>query len=215
MASAINWDNLPSSKKNSSDGNGKRELNFIKFTNDSVHTIRPVGKAVWFYRFYYKPIRKYFIANVDPDTGESNLEELKEILGCDPEQRFAMNVIDRSDKKIKILQGPMTMLEQFAEVAQATGRKPGSKEGGDWRITSKGAGKSRRYNCNYLGSVPFTEEELEKIKNKDESKNEWYILEKVFKPSDMEYVQKMVNPESETNETNDSVDSDIDDDIDF
>jgi hypothetical protein len=200
MSFTINWENLPSSggkgnyKGQSSES--KRPLNFIKFTNNSVHLLRPVGKAYGYYRFYYKPAKKYVIAKVLIDESgavtESNLEYLKEVLKCDPDQRFAMNVIDRADKQIKILQGPVSMLQDFAEVSQQTGNKPGSAQGGDWRIKSTGDGKARRYHVNFLGPVQFTEEEMTRIKNPDKSKNEWYVLEQVFKPTPPDVIADLI-----------------------
>jgi len=208
MSYKLDWNNLASSgsKKGGNTKGDLKPLNFIKFTSDSKHIVRPVGAAHGFWRFWYAPARRYIIADVKVDdegkTTESNLEELKELLGCDPEQRFAMNVIDRSDEQIKILQGPMSMAQDFAEVAQQSGNNPGSSSGGDWRITSTGAGKSRRYRCNFIGPQPFTKEELARIKNPDKEKNEWYMLEQVYKPSDMEYVNKIVGGESTTTTTN-------------
>ena len=205
MSFKLDWENLPSSNEfkkksdSSSAGGTKRRLNFINFTDDSTHIVRPVGTARGFWRFYHPPTRRYFVANVEKDEKgrivESNIDELREILGCDPEPRFAINVIDRADQQIKILQGPMTIVEQMSEHAQTTKKRPGGPEGGDWKITSKGSKKSRRYNCNFLDSTPFTEEELNKINNPDQSKNEWYILKEVFKPSDADYVSKVVKGE--------------------
>jgi len=205
MSFKLDWNNLPSSGPKSGGGGGKkfegRPLNFLKFTDNSTHIVRPVGAAYAYWRFWYKAARKYIIAKVIVDEEgkviESNLEELKELLDCDPEQRFAMNVIDRADNQIKILQGPMNMAQDFAEVAQHSGNSPGGSNGGDWKITSKGAGKSRRYHCNFTGPQPFSQEELARIKNPDKEKNEWYVLEQVFKPSDMEYVHKLVNAQDE------------------
>lgn len=228
MSFSIDWNNLPSNKfKKSSgkkDGKDLKPLNFVKFTDDSSHILRPVGKAHGFFRFYYKPAKRYIIANVkidkDGQVTESNVEELKELLGCDPEQRFAMNVIDRSDKVIKILSGPMQMLNDFGDVAKSLNIVPGGMNGGDWKITSTGAGKSRRYRCNYLGQSPFTDEELTRIKNPDKSKNEWYILEDIYKPTDMKYVNKLVgkddvSPAAANVETEDLSTATTTEDIDF
>lgn len=204
MSFTINWDKLPSNKfkKGGKSGGGKdgdkkmKPLNFIKFTDDSSHIVRPVGKAHGFYRFYYKAAKRYIIAmvkmNDEGEITESNVEELQSLLDCNPEERFAMNVIDRADKVIKILSGPIQMLNDFADVAKAKGIVPGGMNGGDWKISSTGAGKSRRYRCNYLGPAPFTDEELLRIKNPDKAKNEWYILEDIYKPTDMKYVNKLL-----------------------
>jgi len=228
MPYEIDWNHLPSSfgKSGNSDSGNGRSLNFIKFSDNSTHIIRPIGKAVGFWRFWYKTAKRYITANVQIDDSgkiiESNIDELKELLGCDPEQRFAINVIDRDDKQIKILQGPMTMLEQFAEVSQTTGNKPGGTKGGNWKITSKGSGKARRYNCNFLGPEPFTKEELARINNEDKTKNEWYVLDQVFKPTPMEDVNSLIGETEKPQESkstteldDESVKASVDEDLEF
>lgn len=210
MSYKLDFNNLPSSKKKSSNNQKGRPLNFIKFTDNSKHIVRPIGSARCFWRFWYKPARRYVIAKVVVDDDgvvvEDNREELKEMLGCEPEQRFAINVIDRSDNEIKILQGPMSMAEDFAEVTQHTGNAPGGAKGGDWTIKSTGAGKSRRYHVNFTGPQPFSEEERARINNEDKTKNEWYILEQVYKPSDMDYVKKLVNGTTSNNDSSEDSD---------
>jgi hypothetical protein len=203
MSFEINWNKLPSSgqkkqftKTKKPLKEGQRPLNFIQFTGDSVHIVRPIGKAHGYWRFYYAPAKKYINAKVVMDKDgkeiESNLEELKELLDLEPELRFAMNVIDRADNQIKIMQGPISILDDFAEIAQEKQCKPGGKGGGDWKITSTGEKVTRRYKCRYLGPQPFSEEELMRIQNPDPKKNEWYILEDVYRPSDIEWVKRLV-----------------------
>lgn len=202
MSFEINWNKLPSSgakkqtKYKDNNKEGMRPLNFIKFGDGTTHIIRPVGKVHGFWRFYFAPAKKYITAKVTMDKEgnviESNLEELKELLGLEPELRFAMNVIDRADNQIKIMQGPISILDDFSEIAQETQSKPGGKSGGDWKITSTGENKARRYKCRFLGQQPFTAEELLKIQNPDPKKNEWYILEDIYKPSNMDWVNRIV-----------------------
>jgi len=212
MSFEIDWEHLPSTQKKTQKGGESKEfrpLNFINFGKDTTHIVRPIGKARGCWRFWCAAKRKYVYAKVILDNKgnivESNVDELKEILGTEPQQRFAINVIDRSDNEIKILEAPATLLADFGSVTKATGHNPGSAQGGNWKIDSAGDGKKRRYSCNYLGPVPFTDAEKLRIKNPDPLKNEWYLLEEIFKPTPIERVLEWMG-ESKTTSTEETSD---------
>lgn len=201
----------------------RRQLNFLKISPGESCIIRPVGKTEAFFRFWYEPAHKYIIADVKvDDSGEiisSNIDELQELLKSKPQHRFAMNVIDRSDQKIKIWSGPISVMEEFGAIAKIKGIKMGGKNGGDWKVSaekiSTGKAEYTSYKCEFLKTVPFTEEELSRIQNPDKAKNEWYILEKIYRPTSMEYVHKLMGQPVPGHSEEVTTSSSVDDDIEF
>lgn len=185
MATKFDWSSPIPKAPNKSGGGGPRPvINKIKFEAGSTHIVRPIGKCVTFYRFF--GAGRYWYAD------KEQLQEMQDLLKAEPQLRFAINVIDRADDVVKILEGPITMLEDFAEVAQSTKQAPGSAGGGDWKITSTGEKKARRYKVNFLGPQPFTEQETLRVKNPDPAKNEFYILEQVYKANDPKQVKERI-----------------------
>jgi len=196
MATKLDWNTVPKSGFKSGGGNNpdRREILRIKFTDDCSHIVRPVGPPVGFFSFFSPSLRRSFRC----DLGNAAVaKQLAEVLNCEPSQKFAINVIDRSDNVIKIMEAPMTVYEQMVDVCSVNKTKAGGKNGGDWKVSTKpvkrkGGGQSRRYTANFLGKEPFTEEELARIENEDPSKNEWYILDDIYKEDDPESVKQLI-----------------------
>lgn len=195
MATKLDWNSVPKSGFKSSNGSGK-PINRIKFTDNCSFIVRPIGKPVGFYNFFHKGLSRSFRCNLENSELANKIYEL---LSVEPSQKFAINVIDRNDNEIKVMEAPITVYEQMVDVSQTKKTKPGSNSGGDWKISTKKEGKGvRRYTANYLGPEPFSQEELKRINNEDPEKNEWYQLESLYREDDLEAVKELLEKSNVT-----------------
>jgi hypothetical protein len=87
-----------------------------------------------------------------------------------PQDRFAINAIDRADAELKVLEGSFAIFKVFGSWAKEVGEDKGEKisvghgvYGGDWKIEANGEGKLRRYTTTFIKERPVTKEEKEKI----------------------------------------------------
>lgn len=174
MASEVDWSSM-GGQKNS--GNGNR-VQFIKFQPDKGKTLRPVGKAVSFYKFFIPSTKKSVV--VDPEHRNEAAAKLSAHFGQEikPSLKYAINVIDREDNQVKILEGGQQIFEHFANWSMGNGGiPPGGNQGMDWQIIATGAGLARKYIPTPLRQTPLTTQEIDKLK----SLKEHYSLKEVYK----------------------------------
>ena len=177
MTREVDWNSIGG--KGSSDGKGKGFVKYVKFEPGSTIEIRPIGKAVEFYRFFIADTNRSVIVSMD--NGTKATEMLAEHSGKEYKavHRFAMNVIDRTDNnQIKVLEGGRSIYKNFGAWAKRTNSHPGGQSGGNWSIEASGKGLNREYTTTFLGPSPISEEERSRIK----ANGDLYSLEEVFSP---------------------------------
>lgn len=181
----VDWTSISNKDKGNSSG-----VEYLRLEANKSYRIRPVGKP---YRIF-----QYFIERNESQGGgfaraytedANNCVVLKKT-GEKARERFAVNVIDRADGKLKVLEGAVTIFKQMAVWSKNTGLDPGTKDGGDFAISVECPGnvkKNTRYQCQFLGPVPFTKEETEMLK-----KQGLYKLDEIYKPTPQsEIMQKL------------------------
>lgn len=182
MSNLVNWDDLPSGTKTAGGkGDNDKYLKLSGSTQGNVYKIRPVGKPCTFHAYYVS----------DPDepkkfarafTEDPNSCVIRQKYNIEAKTRYAVNVIDRNDGKLKIMEAPQSVFEKIKAWAKASGQDPGSKHGADFQITVKIPGNGDKKRTEYLTTpivqTPFTDEERDYIK----SKGLW-DLEKEFAPT--------------------------------
>jgi len=207
MASEVDWDSVAN---NAQKGKGTTKGKYVKFQDGTVKIIRPLGKAVMFYKFFEND--RSIV--VDPEYKSEAAAKLSAHFGKEirPTLRYAINVIDREDQQIRILEGGSTIFDQFANWSQGSGVKPGSDAGWDWRIAASGKGLNRKYVCSPIKPMPFTSEETHRIKDLKEH----YTLKEEYKGTPLdEVVAAMTNDKSSGPEPVGSVVNAEDDDYSF
>ncbi len=200
MATEVDWGSMGG--KASSSG-GKKGSKYLSFQPDQVYTVRLVGQAVEFYKYYLKEFRKslYF----DAEDRDNAAKTIAAVLGLEAElpHRWAVNVIDRSDGKIKILEGGWSIFKFFANWARVhDNAHPGGKAGVDWTISVEGNDfQSRRYTTMPDKSSPFTSDEIKMIKEK----GNLFPLKQEFKSTPVDQISQVVeelrNPPAETSDS--------------
>jgi len=137
---------------------------FLKLEPNKTFRIRPVHKPIVMW--------KYFVEKPGGGFGQAITEDpdsciITKKYGETARKRFAVNVIDRSDGQMKVLEGPISILSQIGIWAQETDIDPGSNDGGEFAIKVECPGSDRRktrYVVQYIKPSPFTDEEKGMIK---------------------------------------------------
>lgn len=198
-----------------SGGGSGRKSNYIKL--DKKVRIRPVGNIFEVYKFFVK--RKDGSARsvcVKASDVEEASRILSEAAGYDvtPQNRFAMNAIDRADGEFKILENGISIFGTFGQwSASQNGIHPGGKDGWDWDIIPKGTGFNRKYTTLPVKAALLTPEEKARIKN-----GEAYDIEEIYKETPLDKILDRVfgerqNSEPEPDPVSSEVASDDDDDL--
>lgn len=180
-------------KKNSNGGEGKSKVNYLKL-DKKVH-FRPIGQVIEFYKFFVDlPGGKGRSFVVEEEDRQQAKDLILQLTGEDvkPSLRFAMNVIDRTDSQVKILEGGLTIFSVFSEWKENMEIHPGSKDGHDWFITPQGTGKQRKYTVTAGKQTPITKEEAVKLKEA----NGTYSLEEVFKAVSLDKISEILSGSS-------------------
>ena len=125
MANQVNWDQIEAPKSNLSD-------KFLKLEAGGTYTVRLIKKPIAFWKYTVKRDNKFFVAITDnPSDSDFKLKhpELRAAF------RLAILVLHREDSnKLKILEGPRALFENFTVYHGMVGIDPGSNESGDFRI---------------------------------------------------------------------------------
>ncbi len=172
MATDIDWGTI--GDEVSSGGKAK----FVKFANGTELKFRPIAGGVEFCKFFI-PDGEVKTIVVDKNDADEAAQLLSEHAGrpIEPSRRFAINVIDRSDDSVKILEGGKSILEEFATWTKENDCALGTQAGGDWVIKAKGDGMARKYKTTFLRPTQVSQEEKTRIKEN----NEMADLKEMFK----------------------------------
>jgi len=201
MTSKIDWSDVGNGGSQQGDGDSKlRDLLFIRFNSGDSHNIRPLGSAIKFLKAGISQDGNYRSAIIeDPDS-----PTIKKYSNMNISTRYAVNVIDRSDGRVKIMEGPISIFKELGAYNKHTGRNPGAAEGADFSIGVSGNGKQRRYNTSFTKNTTLTDEERKMIQEQG-----LYKLEKIFKVvEDDQIEEKLFGDSSSSNNNNKKMSSD-------
>jgi hypothetical protein len=205
MATEIDWSSLGGQMGSGSSG-GSDQKKFLRFESGKTHVFRPVGGAVEFYKFFVTTDKGKRSINVNPGNEAKAAEMLSKYFGKEivPQHRFAINVIDRQDGQIKILEGGLSIFKFFAQWCKLNGQAPGGQSGGDWSVNVEGENLQRRYTTGFLRSAPLSAEEVKKIKDM----KGLYSLSEVYKETPLDQVISKATGEVQQESSNNEVAAD-------
>lgn len=181
MSNLIEWDDVETGSKTSVKGDGDKYLKLSGSTQGTVYTIRPVGKPCTFHAYYVSnPEDPKKFARAFTEDPQNCI--IRQKYNIEAKTRYAVNVIDRADGKLKIMEAPSSVFEKIKAWAKAAGQDPGSKNGADFQIVVKIPANGDKRRTEYLTTpivqTPFKDEEKDMIKSKG-----LYDLEKEFAPT--------------------------------
>jgi hypothetical protein len=145
-------------------GNNRRgKFNALRLKSGSTYTVRLFHKPMKLFRYY---VNGNSAITLDPD----NCPVASHPGGAKPKLRYAINVIDRADGQVKVMEGPERVFKFFKKFWEDNGIDPGGNDGPDFVIKVTGEGLNTQYEMGLkMGSKPFTAEEkaLLKAERKD------------------------------------------------
>ncbi|MHA1169017.1 MAG: hypothetical protein ACTSRU_14405 [Candidatus Hodarchaeales archaeon] len=160
MAKLLKWDDETGA--NNSSGN-QRE--YLRIEPNIEYRLRPMEYPVEFDRFYNRDTEGKLHSAI---AGPKDECPIRNKYSLDPSTRYAMNMIDRSDKKLKIVEFPFTVFQELKKWKKFTQQEPGGKSGTDFIIKKTGSGqKNTRWFCEPVQDVlttPWTTEDQESVK---------------------------------------------------
>jgi hypothetical protein len=195
MATEVDWDSFGGKE-------AKGKIRFIQFDDGVTVEVRPIGKVVEFAKFFIKTPEGSRSVVVDVKYANEAADILSKSAGKEVKwsHRYAVNVIDRKDALVRILEGGKSIFKYFAAWAKRHNAPPGSSAGGDWEVTAAGKGLNREYTTQFVGPRPVSADEKAKIK----ANGDTYILADVYKTTPMNelvdraFGKKKSEPESES-----------------
>ena len=220
----IDWNDVGG--KNKSSGNGKdNELRFLRMKPDNTYLVRPLDKPIelWCY-WNTKDNRTRRAICGNPETCP-----IQQKHGIEAQLRYAINVIDREDGLVKIMEAPPSVFSALRDWAEGVKADPGGSDGGDFQIKVKKTVTEKntitKYSTQFMIQKPITEEEKAQITEMGGI----YPLEKIYKPHTVEQIEERLFdvkiPENTSEEKevfsgaesaeNEAVATDVDDGLNF
>jgi len=204
MVDAVDWKTFGKDSKlppmPRKDGEpGQKKLPPLKFMKvkagsngeEKTFRIRPLLGAVMFYK-YVVPHNGKWRSAICEDPRVCPIFTKHDIR---PQEKYAINVIDREDGEIKILEGPFSIFKEFKTYYEHTGTNPGKAKGADFVVKVTGTGKKTRYEGSFAGKTDLTEEERKTINT-----HGLFQLEKIFKVTPADQIEEKLFGETEEEE---------------
>ena len=184
-----NWDEDFKNDKPNKSTNTNSSFTKTLFLTTNVsgdYKFRLVGKYIQCYKHFkpYKATLQESEKNGDPAW----------LAGHYPTQRFAINVIDRADGKLKILEKPWSVFKHFADYKRIFKKDPTKNEGCDWLLTVKvpdDGSFSTDYSVMRLEDTPFTAEEKALLWDAEKKEYKLWPLKTIYKSTTPEEMKKM------------------------
>ena len=139
--------------------------NFLRLKAGNKYKVRLVGKF-FCYKQHWTPV---ICRSPGADKDGNVIDPIMISTGAVPKDRFAVWVIDREDAdKLKIMDFPPSLMDQFKAWGQAMNEVPGGVNGPDWQINIQaGPGgdiKKQKYVAMALDKKPFSAEQVASFK---------------------------------------------------
>jgi len=195
MTAKLNWDkiNIDNSRVKSNkssknaDGTEKRKKLYITLGKKAIgktYIVRPVGSPVGVYKALIElppqdGRRQFRNINVpmDEDGGDTHVRNhpLHIHHNVQFQAKYAINVIDREDNQLKILEGGISIFEAFRSYHEMTEKNPGGKNGADFSIEVTGQKGKDYYKTRKHQSTTLSDEEVSFL-----TKEGLYDLEEIY-----------------------------------
>lgn len=192
------WDNLFPAQSESSNKEGQNKADWIKFDKPGTYDIRLIGKPVSFFKHGQKPygvFTKRTITHEDYKAQDPAWQA-----GFYPKKTFAINILDRRDGKLKVLEKGKTLFENFQNFKTTNEINPADpKEAPDFQVKvvwPNGEKNKAEYTVTpKMKAAPLTNDEIEYIKASA------IDLRQLYKPSELKFIVEQWNQVPEDQRT--------------
>lgn len=177
MASTVDWKSLIDPSKGPRRGKKSSETPFLRIESGKDYQVRPVGGAVIFAKMFIKTSTGNKSAIVDMADREKLAYAVSARLNQKkwPSERYAMNVLDRADGKVKILEGGKQIFNHFSVWSSKNkDLPPGGKDAIDWTICATGEGLDKQYSMFGGERTTLTADEVALVKETIHDLNKFY-----------------------------------------
>jgi len=157
MSSTIEWKDV------GGDGKGKSGKSDFLRLSAGTHVVRLLGPPVAMNKFMVQGEDGRWRSAVCEDAENNPVTKNH---GINPSERYAINVIDRSDGELKILEGGVSVFNEFKKYYTMTGINPGASIGADFKIVVTGAGRSKKIVTDFDRKNNLTEDEIAYVKGR-------------------------------------------------
>jgi hypothetical protein len=183
-----NWDDFNDDEKGNGSTTDRPKTPYLDTSKAGTYKFRPVGPYIKC-RKSFKPYRAT-LSDKDLETDPAAKA------GWYLPRRYAINVIDRADGELKVLEKGASVFKGFSNYKTVFQKNPSDiKEGADFVLTVKIPkinGQPNKikteYTVTHVGTTPLTEAEIEKIK-----KQRLYPLTEIYKSTPLEKRIEMWN----------------------
>jgi len=187
------WDDFAEEKQNTQSQSDKPKTNYLDTSKGGKFVVRPVGPHI--------KCRKLFKPYMATLRDEDKANDPAWKAGFFPSKRYAINVIDRADGQLKVLEKGATVFKAFANYKSIFDKNPSDvKEGVDFMITvtipmknGKPNKMKTEYVVTHLKETPLNEKEIAMIKEK-----KLWPLTDIFRPTPLEKRLEMWNALSDS-----------------
>lgn len=192
MGQLVDWGDIDSQKPNKSGGGGGGNDKFLKLAPGKTYRVRPVGKPYIFYAYYVASPDdpKKFNRAVTDDPANCIIRQKYNV---EPRMRYAVNVINRENGLLQVLEAPPSVFDKIKQWAKASGHNPGTNQGADFEISVKvpanGDRKRTEYPTTPIVQTPFTAEEQAMLKEK-----KLFDLEQLFASTPQSEIEAKLYP---------------------
>jgi len=159
MSQLIDWKDV--SDQNSG-GKSSGKANFLRLSA-GTYTVRLLGAPIVMNKFMVQGADGRWRSAVCEDAANNPVTQNHSI---DPSERYAINVIDRADAELKILEGGVTVFSEFKKYFTITGKNPGATDGADFKIVVTGAGRAKKLVTTFDRANTLTSDEIEYVKGR-------------------------------------------------
>lgn len=198
MGQIIEWGDVDSGmKKGGGKGGSSNSFDkFLKLSPGQTYKVRPVGNPCTFHSYYVASTDdpKRFNRAITADPANCIIRQKYNL---EPKTRYAVNVIDRADGKLKVMEAPPSVFDKIKAWAKAAGQDPGAKGGADFEIRvvvpPSGDRKRTEYPTTPIIQTPFTEEEKAMLKQQG-----LFDLEEIYKETPQSEIEAKLYGPSKT-----------------
>jgi hypothetical protein len=156
---------------------------YFKISPGEKSKIRPLGNPVVFKRFMFKynDIWRSAICLDEKDCPAMKNHNISPVVRC------AINVLDRRDNSLKILEGAPKIFQVMKLFFEKTGKNPGGTDGAQYYISLNDTGGKSAYSLEFAGSHTLLDEDIALVKS-----NGLFLLKKIYKATPPDEIEKVL-----------------------
>lgn len=180
MAQTVDWNEIKKQKKVVKDTieyNGVKKLIPME---GKVYRVRPLGQLYKYLKYMVKDTNgkwRFAICENQDTCPVANKHNER------PREQYVINILDREDGQMKVLQANLSTFMPLVEFYKQTGKRPGKTDGAEFELCKSG---TKLVMC-LIGSHKLSIEDMEMVKEKG-----LYNLAELYKATDPDKIEEVL-----------------------